>query len=121
MLSSLLAQEMSMDGHLQQSLTQYRPQDYCTSLQTDTGNAPEALTLEGGPLSRISWKLFEHIWTSWVYHSGISKDIKRGSAFFRVLSAVFGVLNVQLNWLIQDLDWLNKGGDHVVLDSIMRT
>ena len=39
--------EMSMDGHLQQSLTQYRPQDYCTSLQTDTGNAPEALTLEG--------------------------------------------------------------------------
>ena len=36
-------------------------------------------------------------------------DIKRGCASFRFFF-LFGVLNVQLNSLIQDLDWLNKGG-----------
>lgn len=38
--------QLSMDGHLQQSLTQYRPQAYCSTVETES-TAPEALTLEG--------------------------------------------------------------------------
>ena len=36
--------QLSMDGHLQQSLTQYRPQAYCSALETES-TAPEALTV----------------------------------------------------------------------------
>lgn len=36
--------QLSMDGHLQQSLTQYRPQAYCSTVETES-TAPEALTV----------------------------------------------------------------------------
>ena len=39
--------QLSMDGHLQQSLSQYRPQTYCSVLESDTSASPVALTLEG--------------------------------------------------------------------------
>lgn len=38
--------QLSMDGHLQQSLTQYRPQAYCSTLDPES-TVPEALTVEG--------------------------------------------------------------------------
>lgn len=45
---------MSSDGLLQQSLTQYRPQAYCDTLESDTNTDPTALTL-------AAWST----WCSW--------------------------------------------------------